>query len=143
MQPFIAHQAGSQNPETYRQFVELQRVLEQIQDALSGPVEETGEFHDPTDTGSWRLQGKTLWQWGITAAGLTGTRIISFPRLFIRPPSVSLTPLTTNINNAVTAEIDTVQTAQVSFRAFAVRNNPTPVVGSGAIVHWQAVGEVP
>lgn len=143
MQPFIASQAGSQNPETYRQFLELQRVLGEVQAALSGPVEASGEFHDPTDTGSWRLQGKTLWQWGITAAGLDGTRIISFPRAFVRPPTVTLTPLTTNVNNAVTAEIDTPAVAQVSFRAYAVRNNATPVVGSGAIVHWQAVGEAP
>ena len=80
MVKFTAHPPGRQDPDTWRQFVELQQVLEDA--ATAGDITETsGEI----------TIGNLLIQWG--AIGGSTPRTLIFPKPYVDAPALFFTPL--------------------------------------------------
>ena len=101
-------------------------------------TQQADEFHDPTNTASFRVIGRTLECWGEGPLG-EGT-IVTYPRAFAREPSLQVT----HVGVAASTFAPTVLGAATDATQFEVlmRNTDTDVSVPNVTAFWRAIGEV-
>ena len=94
-------------------------------------------FNDPANVGSWQIVAGVLTAWGQTFTADPTAHVITFPQVFLRFPTVVLTPFSGAVIS-LSAHVTDVQVNQCTIATLQSPNTPVSTT-----CYWYAAGEWP
>lgn len=121
-------------------------ALKKPKDVLAGTGggdgSNTFEYHDPSNTSSWRLVGNTLECWGYGTTDPNGDMTVTFGKTFARAPVVQAMAAGNVASNVIRSTMwHTPSTTGGVIEGRQISGTNGPVVFDGMSISWYAIGE--